>query len=225
MCLRREEGQGLLHEEAYDTRFRRALPRRQDEDRFSFKRASCRPYSTQASPTPCVFFFVLCWSCFACAVEHETKANCNKAKAAAVKLSGTLLPSTVTGHGPGMPIDVDGPADAATTALAAALDAALAATATQQSGNSGADSKRKRRELGPAVELPGVPPAASLGAAPTAPPNAPPRKKNASGEHVLEALQASMGHLTERFAVLQRKLADLDAQHTGLLEETRGLRV
>ena len=110
-------------------------------------------------------------------LEHETKANCNKAKAAAVKLSGTLLPSTVTGHGPGMPIDVDGPADAATTALAAALDAALAPTATQQSGNSGADSKRKRRELGPAVELPGVPPAASLGAAPTAPPNAPPRKK------------------------------------------------
>ena len=151
-------------------------------------------------------------------LEHETKANCNKAKAAAVKLSGTLLPSTVTGHGPGMPIDVDGPADAATTALAAALDAALAATATHQSGNSGADSKRKRRELGPAVELPGVPPAASLGAAPTAPPNAPPRKKNASGEHVLEALQASMGDLMERIAVLQRDLADLDAQHTGLLE-------
>ena len=114
-------------------------------------------------------------------LEHETKANCNKAKAAAVKLSGTLLPSTVTGHGPGMPIDVDGPADAATTALAAALDAALAATATQQSGNSGADSKRKRRELGPAVELPGVPPAASPGAAPTAPPNAPPRKKRFRG--------------------------------------------
>ena len=157
-------------------------------------------------------------------LEHETKANCNKAKAAAVKLSGTLLPSTVTGHGPGMPIDVDGPADAATTALAAALDAALAATATQQSGNSGADSKRKRRELGPAVELPGVPPAASLGAAPTAPPNAPPRKKNASGEHVLEALQASMGDLTERCADLQRDLADLDAQHTELLEETRDLR-
>ena len=78
-------------------------------------------------------------------LEHETKANCNKAKAAAVKLSGTILPSAVTGHGPGMPIDVDGPADAATTALAASLDAALAATATQQSGNSGADSKRKRR--------------------------------------------------------------------------------
>ena len=128
-------------------------------------------------------FFVLCWSRFACAanLEHETKANCNKAKAAAVKLSGTLLPSTVTGHGPGMPIDVDGPADAATTALAATLDAALAATATQQSGNSGADSKRKRRELGPAVELPGVPPAASPGAAPTAPPNAPPRKKTLPG--------------------------------------------
>ena len=156
-------------------------------------------------------------------LEHETKANCNKAKAAAVKLSGTLLPSTVTGHGPGMPIDVDGPADAATTALAAALDAALAATATQQSGNSGADSKRKRRELGPAVGLPGVPPAASLGAAPTAPPNAPPRKKNASGEHVLEALQASMGDLTERCAVLERERADLYMRHTGLLEEIRDL--
>ena len=109
-------------------------------------------------------------------LEHETKAKCNKAKAAPASTSGTLRPST-TGHGPGMPIDVDGPADAATTALAAALDAALAATATQQSGNSGADSKRKHRELGPAVELPGVPPAASLGAAPTAPPNTPPRKK------------------------------------------------
>ena len=113
-------------------------------------------------------------------LEHETKAKCNKAKAAPASTSGTLRPST-TGHGPGMPIDVDGPADAATTALAAALDAALAATATQQSGNSGADSKRKRRELGPAVELPGVPPAASLGAAPTAPPNAPPRKKTLPG--------------------------------------------
>ena len=111
-------------------------------------------------------------------LEHETSDGCDKSKAAAVKLNGTLGPSTVTGHGPGMPIDVDGPADAAATALAAALDAALAATATQQSGNSGADSKRKHRELGPAVELPGVPPAASLGAAPTAPPNAPPRKKN-----------------------------------------------
>ena len=141
-------------------------------------------------------------------LKHETSDGCDKSKAAAVKLNGTLGPSTVTGHGPGMPIDVDGPADAATTALAAALESALAATATQQSGNSGADSKRKRRELGPAVELPGVPPAASLGAAPTAPPNAPPRKKkNASGEHVLEALQASMGDLTERIAVLQRDLA------------------
>ena len=30
-----------------------------------------------------------------------------------------------------------------------------------------------------------------------------------------------MGFLTERFAVLQRKLADLDVQYTGLLEETR----
>ena len=59
VCLPREEGQGLLHEEAYDTRFRRALPRRQGEDGFSFKRASCRPYSTQAPPTPCVRF-VLC---------------------------------------------------------------------------------------------------------------------------------------------------------------------
>ena len=43
-------------------------------------------------------------------------------------------------------------------------------------------------------------------------------------EHVLEALQASMGDLTERIAVLQRDLADLDAQHTGQLEETRDLR-
>ena len=100
-------------------------------------------------------------------LEHETSDGCDKSKAAAVKLNGTLGPSTVTGHGPGMPIDVDGPADAATTALAASLDAALAATATQQSGNSGADSKRKRRELGPAVELPGAPPAASPDAGPT----------------------------------------------------------
>ena len=81
-------------------------------------------------------------------LEHETSDGCDKSKAAAVKLSGTLLPSTVTGHGPGMPIDVDGPADATTAALAAALDAALdsalaaAAAATQQSGNSGADSAR-----------------------------------------------------------------------------------
>ena len=86
-------------------------------------------------------------------LEHETSDGCDKSKAAAVKLNGTLGPSTVTGHGPGMPIDVDGPADAAATALAAALDAALAATATQQSGNSGADSKRKRLD-------------AALGAAP-----------------------------------------------------------
>ena len=96
-----------------------------------------------------------------------------------------------------MHIDFEGLGDSTAAAL---VDAALAAT--HHSGNSGADSKRKRRELGPAVELPGVPPAASLGAAPTAPPNAPPRKKkNASGEHVLEALQASMGDLTERCAV------------------------
>ena len=180
MCLRRDAGQVLLHEEAYDFRFRRTQPRRQGEDGFSFKRASCRPYSTQASPTPCVRFFLFCVGPALPVpqlLEHETKANCNKAKAAAVKLSGTLLPSTVTGHGPGMPIEIDGPADATTAALAAAL----AATATQYSGNSGADSKRKRRELGPAVELPGVPPAASLGAAPTAPPNAPPRKKTLPG--------------------------------------------
>ena len=109
-------------------------------------------------------------------LEHETKAKCNKAKAAPASTSATLGPST-TGHGPGMPIEIYGPADATTAALAAAL----AATATQQSGNSGADSKRKRRELGPAVELPGVPPAASPGAAPTAPPNAPPRKKTLPG--------------------------------------------
>ena len=76
-------------------------------------------------------------------LEHETSDGCNKSKTSAIKLSGTLLPFTVTGHGPGMPIDVDGPADATTAALAAALDAALAATAaTQQSGNSGADSAR-----------------------------------------------------------------------------------
>ena len=62
-------------------------------------------------------------------LEHETKAKCDKAKAAPASTSGTLGPST-TGHGPGMPIDVDGPADATTAALAAALDAALAATAT-----------------------------------------------------------------------------------------------
>ena len=55
-----------------------------------------------------------------------------------------------------MPIEIDGPADATTAALAAALDAALAATATKHFGNNGAESKRKRRELGPAVELPGV---------------------------------------------------------------------
>jgi len=118
-----------------------------------------------------------------------------------------------------MPIEIDGPADATTAALAAALDAALAATATQHSGNSGADSKRKRRELGAAFELPGVPPAASPGAAPTAPPNAPPRKKNATGEHVLEALQASMGDLTERCAVLERERADLNVRHIGLSSE------
>ena len=86
-------------------------------------------------------------------LEHETKGKCNKAKAAPASTSGTLGPST-TGHGPGMPIEIDGPADATTAALAAALDAALAATATQHSGNSGADSKRKRRELGAAFELP-----------------------------------------------------------------------
>ena len=62
-------------------------------------------------------------------LEHETKAKCDKAKAAPASTSGTLGPST-TGHGPGMPIDVDGPADATTAALAAALDAALAAAAT-----------------------------------------------------------------------------------------------
>ena len=33
-----------------------------------------------------------------------------------------------------------------------------------------------------------------------------------------------MGDLTERIAVLQRDWADLDAQHTGLLEETWELR-
>ena len=75
-------------------------------------------------------------------LEHETSDGCDKSKAAGVKLSGTPLPSTVTGHGPGMPIDVDGPADATTAALAAAL--AAAAAATQQSGNSGADSARPR---------------------------------------------------------------------------------
>ena len=153
-------------------------------------------------------------------LEHETKAKCDKAKAAPASTSGTLGPST-TGHGPGMSIDVDGPADATTAAFAAALDAALAAAATQHSGNSGADSKRKRRELGPAVELPSVPPAASPGAAPTAPP----RKKNASGEHVLEALQTSMGDLTERCTVLERERADLYMRHTGLLGEIRDLLV
>ena len=44
-------------------------------------------------------------------LEHETKAKCDKAKAAPASTSGTLGPST-TGYGPGMPIDVDGPADA-----------------------------------------------------------------------------------------------------------------
>ena len=111
-------------------------------------------------------------------LEHETSDGCDKSKAAAVKLSGILLPSTVTGHGPGMPIDVEGLADATAAAL---VDAALVATATQHSSNSGADSKRKRRELGPAVDLPGVPPAASPGAAPTAPPSASPRKKTLPG--------------------------------------------
>ena len=78
-------------------------------------------------------------------LEHETKGKCNKAKAAPASTSGTLGPST-TGHGPGMPIEIDGPADATTAALAAALDAALAATATQHSGNSGADSRRLEEE-------------------------------------------------------------------------------
>ena len=109
-------------------------------------------------------------------LEHETKAKCNKAMASPASTSATLGPSK-TGHGPEMPIEIDGPADATTAALAAAL----AATATQHSGNSGANSKRKRHEPGPAVELPGVPPAASPGAAPTAPPNAPPRKKTLPG--------------------------------------------
>ena len=51
-----------------------------------------------------------------------------------------------------------------------------------------------------------------------------PAKKDASGEHVLEALQASMGDLTERCAVLKRERADLYMRHTGLLEEIRDLR-
>ena len=111
----------------------------------------------------------------------------------------------MTGHGPGMHIDFEGLGDSTAAAL---VDAALAAT--HHSGNSGADSKRKRRELGPAVELPGVPPAASPAQQlPSHPPRRPAKKKkNASGEHVLvietvlEALQASMGDLTERCAVI-----------------------
>ena len=34
VCLRRDAGQVLLHEEAYDFRFRRTQPRRQGEDGF-----------------------------------------------------------------------------------------------------------------------------------------------------------------------------------------------
>ena len=97
-----------------------------------------------------------------------------------------------------MHIDFEGLGDSTAAAL---VDAALAAT--HHSGNSGADSKRKRRELGPAVELPGVPPAASPAQQlPSHPPRRPAKKKNASGENVLEALQASMGDLTERCAVI-----------------------
>ena len=105
-------------------------------------------------------------------LEHETSDGCDKSKAAAVKLSGTLLPSTVTGHGPGMHIDFEGLGDSTAAAL---VDTALAAT--HHSGNSGADSKRKRRELGPAVELPGVPPAASPAQQlPSHPPRRPAKK-------------------------------------------------
>ena len=38
-------------------------------------------------------------------LEHETKAKCDKAKAAPASTSGTLGPST-TGHAPGLAIDV-----------------------------------------------------------------------------------------------------------------------
>ena len=66
-------------------------------------------------------------------LEHETKAKCNKAKVAPASTSGTLGPYTPV-HVLGVVIDVDGPADAATTThtttLAVVLDAALAATAT-----------------------------------------------------------------------------------------------
>ena len=112
-------------------------------------------------------------------LEHETSDGCDKSKAAAVKLSGTLLPSTVTGHGPGMHIDVEGLGDSTAAAL---VDAALAATATQHSGNSIADSKRKRRELGPAVELPGLLPAASPAQQlPSHPPRRPAKKERFLG--------------------------------------------
>jgi hypothetical protein len=108
-------------------------------------------------------------------LEHETSNGCDKSKATTFNMSDTLWPSTVTGHGPGMHIDVEGLGDSTAAAL---VDAALAATATQHSGNSIADSKRKRRELGPAVELPGVPPAASPAQQlPSHPPRRPAKKE------------------------------------------------
>ena len=106
-------------------------------------------------------------------LEHKTSNGCDKSKATTFNMSDALWPSTVTGHGPGMHIDVEGLGDSTAAAL---VDAALAATATQHSGNSIADSKRKRRELGPAVELPGVPPAASP--AQQLPPHPPRRPAN-----------------------------------------------
>ena len=57
-------------------------------------------------------------------LQHETSYGCDKPKAAALKLSGNLLPSTMTGHGPGMPTDVEVLADAT-------AGAALVATAAQ----------------------------------------------------------------------------------------------
>ena len=52
VCLWRDAGQVLLHEDAYDFRLRRMQPRRQGEDGFCFKRANFEPCSTQAPPTP-----------------------------------------------------------------------------------------------------------------------------------------------------------------------------
>ena len=57
-------------------------------------------------------------------LEHKTSNGCDKSKATTFNMSDALWPSTMTGHGPGMPTDVEGLADAT-------AGAALVATATQ----------------------------------------------------------------------------------------------